>query len=148
MMVIVLSFIFGFIESIIRSRCAPQDIEWRHMVLFYVFLVIAGLVWLIIPFAMQLLFAILANTRFTDAVWTRPTHESNPFHCGNPLLFFHFIAYVFIAVNLGAILSSPWSGVVGAVLGVHGVIDSLLILFGVHLGMRWFKHKMSAATRG
>jgi hypothetical protein len=80
---------------------------------------------------------------FTDKTWTRPTHSSNPLRLRNPLLFFHFASYLCMAQGLGMALTSFLGGWVQLMWGLQGLAGGLGCLAGVHLAMRWCKHKMA-----
>ncbi len=56
----------------------------------FVVLAVAAVV---VPFMILAVLAFQAINPFSDKVWTRPTHHSNPFRLGNPLLPFHFGVY-------------------------------------------------------
>ena len=98
------------------------------------------------PMILQVIFAIQYVNPLSDKTWTRPTHESNPFHLGNPLLFFHFVAYVFGAGSMGTLLSAIWNGLPALLGGLAGILGAFSVLLGVHLAMRLFRSKMAAAA--
>ncbi len=104
--------------------------------------VILSLVGVCIPFVLVCVLTIQTINPLSDRLWARPTHKSNPFHLGNPLLFFHFAAYFFAAAGLGIIISSLWRGPCAAICGLITVVYSLSLLIGVRLVMKVFEHKM------
>ena len=95
-----------------------------------------------IPFAMLCILTLQTINPFSDRLWARPTHQSSPFRLGNPLLFFHFAAYLCVATGLGIILSSLWRGPFAAIFGLITLVYSLSLLIGVRLVMKVFEHKM------
>ena len=101
---------------------------------------------LVIPLMLQAIIAIQYVNPFSDKTWTRPTHESNPFHFGNPLLFFHFGAYLGGAGSMGTLLSAIWNGLPALLGGLAGILGAFSVLLGVHLAMRLFRSKMAAAA--
>jgi hypothetical protein len=83
----------------------------------------------------------------SDAQWTRPTHASNPLRLGNPLLFFHFAAYLAGAIGIGYLLSALWNGVYAIGMGVFMLLGAVATLAGVRLSMVVFKSKMADESR-
>ena len=68
-----------------------------------------------------------------DDKWERPTFASNPFHPDNPLIFAHFLGHLTIASGAGHLVSTPWSGWPGLLIGVSGILCG----FGILLGLGW-----------
>ena len=95
-----------------------------------------------IPLMLLLVIGIQAVNPFSDDKWTVPTHRSNPLRLGNPLLFFHFGAFIGGASGLGMLVSSLWNGLFVAAFGAVVVLGSIMSLVGVRLCSRVFKHKM------
>ena len=93
------------------------------------------------PFAIVLLVGLQTTNPMSDKIWVRPNHQANPFHFGNPLLFFHFAAYLGVACGIGAIVGSPWFGRYAAMRGLVGILFSLMVLAGVRLSIRVFHRK-------
>ncbi len=100
------------------------------------------LVAVFIPFALLCILTIQTINPFSDRLWSRPNHQSNPFRLGNPLLFFHFAAYFFAAAGAGTIISCLWRGLFAVIFGLTMLGYSLSLLIGVRLVMGVFKHKM------
>lgn len=95
-----------------------------------------------IPFMILAVLAFQAINPFSDKTWARPTHHSNPFRLGNPLLIIHFAAYCGAAAGLGTVITSVWRGLFAAMFGFIMLVYSVSILLGVRLTMRVCKHKM------
>lgn len=102
---------------------------------------IAGV--LLMPVMLLAIIGLQALNPWSDDLWTRPTHRSNPFRLGNPLLLFHFAAYFAAASGLGVLVSSLWHGLYAAAYGALGILGAASVLVGVRLCMRVFKHKMA-----
>jgi hypothetical protein len=105
--------------------------------------IFGGIAVLVLPFMLVAVLSIQAVNPLSDKQWTRPTHASNPFRLGNPLLFFHFAAYLALAQAVGILLSALWNGVYAAALGVFMLLGAVATLVGVRLSMRVFKSKMA-----
>ncbi len=99
-----------------------------------------------IPFVLLCILTVQTVNPFSDRLWARPNHQSNPFRLGNPLLFFHFAAYLGAAAGSGIILSSLWRGSCAAIFGLITLAYSLSLLIGVRLVMKVFKHKMEEGS--
>lgn len=113
---------------------------------FVVFGLHAILLTLFLPLGLLFVIGIQSVNPFSDDVWTRPTHHSNPLHLGNPLLFFHFFAFFVGASGLGVVVSSLWNGLPAALHGILGLWGSSMILVGIRLCMRVFQHKLNVET--
>jgi hypothetical protein len=100
---------------------------------------------LFIPLGLLFVIGIQSVNPYSDAMWSKPTHDANPFRLRNPLLFFHFAAYVTLAVGVSLVLSSIWRGWFALAHGLLMLLGALMILAGVKLSTRVFRHKMSAS---
>ena len=98
------------------------------------------------PFMLAAVILFQAINPFSDKVWTRPSHYCNPFRLGNPLLFFHFASFMFMAAGLGMSLTSFMGGIRQLLEGVYTILGGFAFLAGVHLAMRWCKHKMEPVS--
>jgi hypothetical protein len=79
-------------------------------------------------------------------VWTRPSHDCNPFRLGNPLLFVHFVSFMSMAAGLGMLLTSFLGGINQLLQGVYNILVGCALLAAVHVAMRWCKHKMEPVS--
>lgn len=139
-------FVLTFLSALLVPNPQIEELSatsGMDQIFLFVFL---GVVAVFIPFMLLCTLAIQAINPFSDKVWTRPTHQSNPFRLGNPLLFFHFGVYLCAASGLGIIVSSLWRGLFAAVFGLIMLVYSVSILLGVRLTMRVFKHKMAGES--
>lgn len=98
---------------------------------------------LLMPLMLLFVIGIQATNPLSDKTWTRPTHSSNPLRLGNPLLFFHFAAYVFGASGLGVAVSALWNGPYAAAIGLLLIAGAGSVLAGLRLSMWVFKDKMA-----
>ena len=98
---------------------------------------------LLFPFIVAGIISFQAINPMSDRVWTRPTHHDNPFRFGNPLLFFHFAAFLGIAHGIGMVLMSFGGGHGQLLQRALPVMGGLGCLLGVRLAMRWCKRKMA-----
>lgn len=120
---------------------------WRDLPqgMFPVMLVFILLGLALIPFGVVFVIAIQAVSPWSDAVWTRPTHRSNPLHLGNPLLFFHFGAYLVLAAAAGTMIAGIRHGWLVFAQGLLTLAAAAMIRLGVALCMRIFKTKFEPA---
>jgi len=95
------------------------------------------------PIALLFVIGIQAINPWSDRWWHRPTHRSNPFRLGNPLLFFHFAVYFSAVGGLGQLASGIWSGAGAALTGLSVLIGSGSTLLGLRLCMGVYRHKMA-----
>ena len=95
-----------------------------------------------IPFGILLVVGIQAANPLSDKTWNAPSHHANPFRLGNPLLLFHFGAFLVAAGSLGVLLSAAWKGALVAVGGAFGVLAGVSCFLGVKLSMRVCKDKL------
>lgn len=96
-----------------------------------------------IPLIVAVVILLQSANPFSDKTWERPTHHSNPFWIGNPLLFFHFASYAALAGATGMLLTSFFTGSIGRVVySIVGMAGSSGSLAGVHLAMWLVKDKM------
>jgi hypothetical protein len=109
--------------------------------------ILSGVAVLLMPFMLVMVLSIQAVNPLSDAAWTRPTHASNPFRLGNPLLFFHFAGYLAGAQGLGFLLSALWNGVYAAAIGVFMLLGAVATLAGVRLSMWVFRSKLADESR-
>lgn len=119
----------------------------------------SGMVWLAfiasvllsilaMPVLLLLIFAFQAANPYSDKTWHRPTHQSNPLHFGNPLLFFHFGAYAIGAGSLGILISAIWNGLPALLGGLAGIVGAFSVMLGRCLAMRIFKNKLPDQPSG
>jgi len=98
------------------------------------------------PLMVAAVISFQALNPLSNKVWTRPSQYCNPFRLGNPLLFFHFAAFAFIACGLGMLLTSFLGGLSQLLQGVYSILGGLACLAGVHLAMRICKRKMEPVS--
>lgn len=139
------------ILSFASSMVLPPPVEFAELVRLPSFIawiaggmIVLGL--LLMPFLLQLIFAIQSVNPLSKTTWTVPTHQSNPFQFGNPLLFFHFAAYLFGACGLGMLFASLWWGLPALLDGLTRIVAAFSVLLGVRLAMRLFKSRIPATT--
>ena len=114
---------------------APPYIVWSDICAVIFMLVIT-------PFMIAAVISFQSINPLSDQVWTRPSHNINPFRFGNPLPFFHFASYGIMAQGFAMVLTSIIGGWTQFLYGILVVMGGFLGLAGVHLSMRWCKHKM------
>ena len=139
-------FVFSFAAALFVPNPQIEELSTAsgmdRIFLFAALAVIA----VVIPFMVLAVLAFQAINPFSDKTWKLPTHHSNPFRLGNPLLFFHFAVYLGAAAGLGTVISSVWRGLFAAILGLILLVYSLSVLIGVRLTMRVFRYKMAAES--
>ncbi len=134
---------FAFVASIaVPPPKASQFGNMSSRMAWIAFLASVLLSILALPVMLQLVFALQAVNPHSDKVWSRPTHQSNPFHIGNPLLFFHFGAYVIGTGSLGILISAIWNGLPALLGGLAGIVGASSVMLGVRVGIRVFKSKL------
>ncbi len=79
---------------------------------------------------------------YTDPVWKRPTHSSNPFRLRNPLYAAHFLMYFMMAQGAGMLATSLIGGWLQLLMGIVTIIGGLTGLWGLELVIRWFPKRM------
>lgn len=102
---------------------------------------------LLLPFMVAVVISFQAINPWSAKIWTRPTHHVNPLNMRNPLLFFHFAAYLFIAGGTGMLVSS--AACMSVFAAAHGgliILGGGGVLVGVRLAMRWCRKKMQVTT--
>lgn len=137
---------FGFVSALFVPRARFEELRSFPS---WVLAVVAGFAVVslaLIPVMLLFVIGIQTINPFSDKEWTPPTHHSSPFRLGNPLLFFHFGAFFIGAGGLGLLVSSLWNGLFAAAHGLLVVLGSLMLLVGVRVCMRVFKHKMAAGS--
>lgn len=97
---------------------------------------------LLMPLMVLFVVGIQAVNPASDPKWALPTHQSNPFRLSNPLLGFHFAAFVFLACGIALIFSSLWNGWFAIAEGVFTIVGAIMMLIGIRLCVRVFKHKI------
>jgi len=137
---ITLSFVVAIFAPVEQPDALMSSPTWVHVVE-AVFLVVSLA---LIPVMLLFVISLQAANPFSDAKWTPPTHRSNPFRWGNPLLFFHFAAFLSGAHGSGLLVSSPWKGPIVAAYGAVVLFGAFMLLVGVRLCMRVFKSKMES----
>jgi len=95
------------------------------------------------PFIVAAVISFQSINPFSSKVRARPSHGSNPFRFGNPLLFFHFASFVIILHGVGMGLTSLVGGVARLLQGLCAIVGGFACLAGVQLAMRWCRHKMA-----
>jgi hypothetical protein len=121
------------------------DTLWAMPVwMVWIVVVAAALGVLAIPLMLLWVIGLQAANPGSDKQWARPTHQADPFRLGNPLLFFHFFAFVLAACALGALVSALWRGLPALCAGLTWGAAAVSTLAGVRLAMRTFKHKLAA----
>ena len=86
---------------------------------------------LLVPYVIVLLVRLNVAIGFYKPPWEPPTLSSNPFDYRNPLLFFHFASFVFVAFGIGAMISIPWNGLVGVSLALIGFSGGVACYLGL-----------------
>ena len=133
----------GFVIGLIASGALPVD-ELRElptpMLGVLTAVVIIGLA--LMPVMLIAVVGVQAINPASDERWDVPSHRSNPFRLGNPLTFFHFIGCTIAVASLGFIVSGIWNGLYAVIYGVLLLIGSAMVLLGVRLCTRIFKHKI------
>ena len=132
---------FGFAGALLESQDASKQLA--DMLTDWLFAAFVVLSLAAIPLIILALVGICASASKADTKWVPPTHCSRPFSLENPLLFLHFAAHFIGASGLGLLVSSLWNGLWTAVHGVSVVFGALMVLVGIRLCMRLFKHKMA-----
>ena len=95
------------------------------------------------PFVFAVADRMMSHDPRFDEVWTRPTHGSNPFYVGNPLLISHFLAFLLMALGAGWSIGASVHGVPQFLFGCIIVLCGSAFLAEVHLAMRLCKDKMA-----
>lgn len=83
---------------------------------------------------------------YSDDIWTRPTHASNPFRLTQPLPFAHLFAYSVFAAGTGAAISVLWRGAAALGNSLLCIIVWSATLVGMRLGVWSCAGKFSKAT--
>jgi hypothetical protein len=91
---------------------------------------------------MLLVVGIQAFNPRSDAEWAYPKWTLNPFRPGQPLQFFHFVGYFFLAAGVGALLRSLFIHATPVSEPVVFTFWGAGILAGVWCCIRVFKKKM------
>jgi hypothetical protein len=99
------------------------------------------------PLFILFLIGIQSRNPLSKRTWRKPDMQANPFNFGNPLQFFHFAAYLLGACAFGVLISSPWRGRYFVAEGMFLAMESLMILAGVRLSLRVYKHKFAGDNR-
>jgi hypothetical protein len=123
-------------DQIDELRSSPQWILVALGVMSVLFVVIT-------PLLILFVVGIQSINPLSDRSWDEPNHHANPFHFGNPLLFFHFAGYLGATVGLGILLTSFWRGPYAAASGAFVLLDSLMIGVGVRFSARVFRKRVS-----
>jgi hypothetical protein len=114
------------------SDSRATDVEWWA----------GSLVLLVSLLSILMLVGMQAANPMSAPVWQRPSWQANPFNLGQPLRFFHFGGWWFVAGGCGMLASSVrygspvWSEA-GLVLGA-----GIGMLLGIRLCERVFKSKV------
>jgi len=82
--VMVVVFLYVLLMSFVPvDHAATPTWGWKTSATWLLFLAL-------IPLGLLVVIGVQAVNPLSDVKWTIPTQRSNPFHFGNPLLFFHF----------------------------------------------------------
>jgi hypothetical protein len=135
-------FTLGFLVALAAPIEQPEELHSMQSWMLGIVVLILLVSLLLIPCMILIVIGVQSVNPLSDQIWTRPNHHVNPFHFGNPLLFFHFAAYLFGSCALGVLFSSLWRGSLVALEGCYSALCSLMVLVGVQLSMRVFKRKL------
>ncbi|MEM1108600.1 MAG: hypothetical protein AAGH99_07920 [Planctomycetota bacterium] len=116
-------------------RSLPTEIH-----LFVAIFLIASLI--LIPLMLLFVIGIQAINPLNDSQWLKPTHDANPLYLRNPLFFFHFAAYLIFAAGGSLLVSSLWRGWPALAHGVYLLLAAPMILLGIRICIRVFRHKL------
>ncbi|WP_417388646.1 hypothetical protein [Gimesia sp.] len=103
-------------------------------------LLISIVIW---PFMVVAVVGFQAINPFTDPVWKRPTHSSNPFRLRNPLYPAHFLMCFMMAQGAGILATSLIGGWLQLLMGIATITGSLTGLWGLELVMKMFPKRMA-----
>jgi len=112
---------------------ATPPIAWPH------------LIWMYLACPVLLLFVVgmqVRNPR-SASVWRHPSWALNPFSLREPLQFFHFAGFVFIANGIGAIARLAFARAPLQVDAMLSLVMGLGVLTGVALCVVVFRSKMT-----
>ncbi len=91
---------------------------------------------------MLFVIGIRALNSHSDAVWKYPAWMLNPFRLGQPLQFFHWGGYLFLAAGVGALIRTTITGDTRLTEPVVFTACGAGALFGVWCCTRIFRKKM------
>jgi len=100
------------------------------------------LIFLVVPFGLLFVIGIQAFNPMSATTWRRPSWYINPFLFSEPLQFFHFGAFYFIAGGLVGVATLPFRGFSAAPLAFSLISVGLGMWLGVQLCMITFRKKM------
>jgi len=137
---------YGFIAAAATAHVQLAQLRSFPFAMTLGFYVVCAVMLLAIPLMLVAVIGFQAVNPFSDKMWTRPTHQSNPFRFGNPLLFFHFAGYFFGAAGLGVLVSALWNGLPALLGGLEGMVGAFTTLVGVRWAMHVYRFKMAPVS--
>ncbi len=72
-----------------------------------------------------------------------PAHNKNPIQITQPLIFFHCAAWSTLAIGMGALITSPFSGSGYALWAISGILGFVSIHIGIKLAIKWNHDKVT-----
>ena len=113
-----------------------QSITWQFLVVIVVAL----------PLMLLFIVGIQAINPYSAPVWNRPSWSVNPFSTREPLQFFYFAAFVFVASGIGAVARLLALGVGSYVEALLPLVIGFGVLLGVALCMLVYRSKMAKSV--
>ncbi|MBU1194818.1 MAG: hypothetical protein KKE62_01000 [Proteobacteria bacterium] len=99
-------------------------------------------IFLFIPFGLIFIIALQYINKRTGKVWHPPSWKLNPLNFKQPLQFFHFAAFIFIANGLTSSVSLIWKGYNYTCQTVLPLIIGIALLIGIHFCLILFKNRI------
>jgi len=127
--------------SFLNQQPEPLNEIARHEVYFYCFgMLMTFVMW---PFMVVAVVGFQTINPYSDPIWSRPTHHSNPLRLKNPLMVTHFVMYFVIAQGAGMLVTAILGGWLQLLIGIGMIIGGLEGLWGLELVMKWFPEKIA-----
>lgn len=100
------------------------------------------IIFLFTPFSLILIIGLQFLNKRASEIWKIPSWFLNPFNFKQPLQFFHFAAFFFVAIGVSSSISLIWKGFNCVFQAVLPLSIGIGLLIGIHLCLLIFKRKI------